>query len=51
MLENLLLKEHVHTFCNNNGDVRPLDFRLFVGGTKIGAPLHGINAFLTTPQV
>jgi len=51
VLENLLLKEHVHTFCNNNGDVRPLDFRLFVGGTKIGAPLHGINAFLTTPQL
>jgi hypothetical protein len=41
VLENLLLKEHTHTFCNNDGDVRELDFRFFVGGQKIGAPFHG----------
>jgi hypothetical protein len=41
VLENLLIKEHTHTFCNNNGDVRELDFRFFVGGQKIGAPFHG----------
>lgn len=51
VLENLLLKDHVHTFCNTGGDVRPLDFRLEIAGNKIGAPFHGINAFLTTPQV
>jgi hypothetical protein len=43
VLENLLLKEHTHTFCNNDGDVRELDFRFFVNGTKIGAPFHGAN--------
>jgi len=41
VLENLLLKEHTHTFCNNDGDVRELDFRFEVGGQKIGAPFHG----------
>jgi len=41
VLENLLLKEHTHTFCNNDGDVRELDFRFFLNGTKIGAPFHG----------
>lgn len=41
VLENLLLKEHTHTFCNNNGDVRELDFRFFINGQKIGAPFHG----------
>jgi zeta-carotene desaturase len=41
VLENLLLKEHTHTFCNNDGDVRELDFRFFINGTKIGAPFHG----------
>lgn len=51
VLENLLLKEHTHTFCNAGGDVRELDFRLKVGETKIGAPFHGIAAFLTTPQL
>jgi hypothetical protein len=41
VLENLLVKEHSHTFCNNDGDVRELDFRFIVNGVKIGAPLHG----------
>lgn len=41
VLENLLLKEHTHTFCNKDGDVRELDFRFIVNGTKIGAPFHG----------
>ena len=41
VLENLLLKEHTHTFCNLDGDVRDLDFRLYIKDLKIGAPLHG----------
>ncbi len=41
VLENLLPKENTHTFCNNDGDVRELDFRLMIGDTKIGAPFHG----------
>nr|QIW94441.1 carotene synthesis related protein [Dunaliella salina] len=51
VLENLLVKEHTHTFCNNDGDVRELDFRFEVGGQKIGAPFHGLKAFFTTPQL
>lgn len=51
VLENLLLKDHTHTFCNANGDVRELDFRFFIGDTKIGAPFHGLRAFFTTPQL
>lgn len=51
VLENLLLKEHTHTFVNAGGDVRELDFRFMLGGTKIGAPLHGLKAFFTTPQL
>ena len=50
-LENLLLKEHTHTFVNTGGDVRGLDFRFFVGDRKIGAPFHGLKAFFTTPQL
>ena len=50
-LENLLLKEHTHTFVNAGGDVKELDFRFELGGTKIGAPLHGLKAFFTTPQL
>jgi len=41
VLENLLLKDHTHTFVNKDGDVRELDFRFFVGENKIGAPFHG----------
>lgn len=51
VLENLLLKEHTHTFVNLGGDVRDLDFRFIVNGVKIGAPLHGLKAFFTTPQL
>ncbi|KAL4421307.1 hypothetical protein ABPG75_010598 [Micractinium tetrahymenae] len=51
VLENLLLKEHTHTFCNKGGDVRELDFRFYLGDTKIGAPFHGLRAFFTTPQL
>ena len=51
VLQNLLRKEHVHTFVNADGDVRELDFRFFVGDRKIGAPFHGLKAFFTTPQL
>ncbi|GFR47143.1 hypothetical protein Agub_g8833 [Astrephomene gubernaculifera] len=51
VLENLLVKEHTHTFCNNDGDVRDLDFRFFINGLKVGAPFHGLKAFFTTPQL
>jgi len=32
VVENLLLKDHAHTFVNNDGDVRLLDFRCDRGG-------------------
>ncbi|KAK9803455.1 hypothetical protein WJX73_003707 [Symbiochloris irregularis] len=51
VLENLLVKEHTHTFVNEGGDVRALDFRWQVGDTKIGAPFHGLKAFFTTDQL
>ena len=44
--ENLLPKEHVHTFINRGGDVGTLDFRFL-----FGAPLHGLKAFFTTEQL
>lgn len=44
--ENLLLKEHSHTFINRGGRVGELDFRFFTG-----APLHGLKAFFTTSQL
>ena len=50
-LSNLLLKDHTHTFVNGGGDVRELDFRLFLNDTKIGAPFHSLKAFFTTPQL
>lgn len=50
-LQNLLLKDHTHTFINTGGDVRELDFRFEVGGATIGAPFHGLKAFFTTPQL
>ncbi|MCO5576564.1 hypothetical protein L7F22_030376 [Adiantum nelumboides] len=43
---NLLVKEHIHTFVNKGGNIGELDFRFFTG-----APLHGIKAFLTTNQL
>ena len=50
-IQNLLPKDHTHTFCNKDGDVRELDFRFLVGDVKIGAPFHGLKAFFTTPQL
>lgn len=44
--KNLLVKDHTHTFVNRGGEIGELDFRFLVG-----APLHGINAFLTTNQL
>jgi zeta-carotene desaturase len=51
VVANLLLKDHAHTFVNENGDVRLLDFRFNVGDFKVGAPFHGLKAFFTTPQL
>lgn len=44
--ENLLVKEHTHTFVNKGGDIGELDFRF-----PVGAPIHGIRAFLATNQM
>jgi zeta-carotene desaturase len=44
--ENLLPKEHVHTFINRGGMTGKLDFRFL-----IGAPFHGLKAFFTTDQL
>jgi zeta-carotene desaturase len=44
--DNLLLKEHTHTFINKGGNVGALDFRF-----PVGAPLHGMKAFVTTNQL
>ncbi|KZV45114.1 zeta-carotene desaturase, chloroplastic/chromoplastic [Dorcoceras hygrometricum] len=50
--KNLLVKEHSHTFVNKGGEIgdvyiiSELDFRF-----PIGAPIHGIRAFLTTNQL
>ncbi|XP_049933058.1 zeta-carotene desaturase, chloroplastic/chromoplastic isoform X2 [Nymphaea colorata] len=44
--QNLLVKDHVHTFVNKGGEIGELDFRF-----PIGAPIHGIRAFLTTNQL
>ncbi|CAI0384167.1 unnamed protein product [Linum tenue] len=44
--KNLLVKDHTHTFVNKGGELGELDFRF-----PVGAPLHGINAFLTTNQL
>lgn len=43
----LRLKEHTHTFVNNDGVVGELDFRL--GG--IGAPINGLAAFARSSQL
>ncbi|MFE4106944.1 9,9'-di-cis-zeta-carotene desaturase [Almyronema epifaneia] len=45
-LDNLLAKQHTHTFINRGGDVRQLDFRF-----PLGAPFNGLKAFFTTPQL
>jgi zeta-carotene desaturase len=44
--ENLLPKEHIHTFINKGGQIGALDFRFF-----IGAPFNGLKAFFTTSQL
>lgn len=44
--KNLLVKDHTHTFVNKEGAIGELDFRF-----PVGAPLHGINAFLSTNQL
>lgn len=44
--KNLLVKDHTHTFVNKGGEIGELDFRF-----PVGAPLHGISAFLTTNQL
>jgi zeta-carotene desaturase len=45
-LENLRLKEHIHTFINKGGQTGSLDFRFFTG-----APFNGLKAFFTTSQL
>ncbi|KAJ6434286.1 hypothetical protein OIU84_017898 [Salix udensis] len=45
-IKNLLVKDHTHTFVNMGGEIGELDFRF-----PIGAPLHGISAFLSTNQL
>jgi zeta-carotene desaturase len=44
--DNLLLKEHLHTFINKGGQKGALDFRF-----PVGAPFHGLKAFFTTSQL
>ncbi|XP_057963498.1 zeta-carotene desaturase, chloroplastic/chromoplastic isoform X2 [Malania oleifera] len=44
--KNLLVKDHTHTFVNRGGEIGELDFRF-----PVGAPLHGIRAFLSTNQL
>ena len=44
--DELLLKEHTHTFVNQGGKLGALDFRFFTG-----APFNGLKAFFTTSQL
>ncbi|XP_021812495.1 zeta-carotene desaturase, chloroplastic/chromoplastic-like [Prunus avium] len=44
--ENLLVKDHTHTFVNKGGNIGEFDFQF-----PIGAPIHGILAFLSTNQI
>lgn len=44
--DNLLPKEHIHTFINKGGRTGALDFRFLVG-----APFNGLKAFFTTSQL
>ncbi|XP_010550937.1 PREDICTED: zeta-carotene desaturase, chloroplastic/chromoplastic [Tarenaya hassleriana] len=44
--KNLLVKDHTHTFVNKGGEIGELDFRF-----PVGAPIHGIRAFLVTNQL
>ncbi|PZD75069.1 9,9'-di-cis-zeta-carotene desaturase [Acaryochloris thomasi RCC1774] len=45
-LDELLLKEHTHTFVNEGGKLGALDFRFITG-----APFNGLKAFFTTSQL
>jgi len=44
--KNLRIKEHVHTFVNEGGNLGALDFRF-----PIGAPVAGLQAFAKTEQL
>lgn len=44
--EYLRIKEHVHTFVNDGGELGSLDFRF-----PIGAPISGLQAFAKTEQL
>jgi len=44
--KNLRVKEHVHTFVNEGGELGSLDFRF-----PIGAPVSGLQAFAKTEQL
>ncbi|CAN8260423.1 unnamed protein product [Cochlearia groenlandica] len=44
--KNLLVKDHTHTFINKGSAIGELDFRF-----SVGAPIHGIRAFLITNQL
>mmetsp|Transcript_5814 Transcript_5814/g.14181 ORF Transcript_5814/g.14181 Transcript_5814/m.14181 type:complete len:615 (-) Transcript_5814:65-1909(-) len=44
--EYLRIKEHVHTFVNDGGELGSLDFRF-----PIGAPVSGLQAFAMTEQL
>lgn len=45
-IDNLRLKDHVHTFINRGGKTGALDFRFLTG-----APFNGLKAFFTTSQL
>jgi zeta-carotene desaturase len=45
-VDDLRLKDHIHTFINRGGKLGALDFRFFTG-----APFHGLKAFFTTSQL
>lgn len=45
-LQNLRLKDHIHTFINRGGKTGALDFRFLTG-----APFNGLKAFFTTSQL
>ncbi|MEO0406332.1 MAG: 9,9'-di-cis-zeta-carotene desaturase [Cyanobacteria bacterium P01_A01_bin.135] len=45
-IDNLRLKEHIHTFINEGGETGALDFRFLTG-----APFNGLKAFFTTSQL
>ena len=42
----LRMKEHIHTFVNDGGDLGALDFRF-----PVGAPVSGLQAFARTEQL